>query len=141
MKALNGFLLLLSAQSLCDPNAKGQFTALTLNLRKKDVKNLFMVYVHEPAIVPHGRRVLCIDVRCPGRSMMGMPTLRVHQYHLGHEVHHRGEAAERNTNNSASQHSGLALIYGHLYKTPKKRQKAISVLLWAISISMRALRH
>jgi hypothetical protein len=38
--------------SLCDQNARSHFTALTLNLRKKDVKNLFMVYVHETAIAP-----------------------------------------------------------------------------------------
>jgi hypothetical protein len=65
---------------------------------------------------------------------MGIPALRVHQCPLGYEVHHRGEAAERNTNNSASQHSGLALIYGHFYETPKTRQKARLDLPLAISI-------
>lgn len=52
MKALNGFLLLLCAHSLCDPNARCQFTALTLNLPKKGFKNPFMIYKHEPAIAP-----------------------------------------------------------------------------------------
>jgi hypothetical protein len=43
--------------------------------------------------------------------------------------------------NSASQHSGLHLIDGHLYKKPETRQNAISVLLLAVSVSLGALKH